>query len=93
MTRRKHAAPQAKPVETEAPAKTGSTSHLFAARKPAQRKEITHEQVQADIAAFCASGGKIEVLGTTPALKHIGPAPADPGDKNPPQQPARKRRS
>lgn len=41
-------------------------------RKAAQGP-INHERLEADVAAFCASGGTIEVLGNTPVLKKILP--------------------
>lgn len=34
--------------------------------KPALDKELTHERIAADMAAFSKAGGKVEVLGVTP---------------------------
>jgi len=41
-------------------------------RKAAQGP-LNHERLQADVAAFCAAGGTIEVLGNTQVLKKITP--------------------
>lgn len=41
-------------------------------RKSAQGP-LNHERLQADVAAFCAAGGTIEVLGNTQVLKKITP--------------------
>ena len=62
------------------------TAHLFAGRKPRDRPAVTHETLNADIAAFREAGGTIEVLGTTRSLLRIGregdasapPLPANP---------------
>ena len=69
-----------KPGTTTPPAFTPSkTSHLFATRKVAAKGPITRETIAADLEAFHQSGGKIEVLGTTRSLQHIGlPAEAEP---------------
>lgn len=45
-------------------------------RKSAQGP-LNHDRVSADVAAFCAAGGTIEVLGNTQVLKKI-----DPGSSN-----------
>jgi hypothetical protein len=55
-----------------------NTSHLFSARKPAERNSITHERLAADLEAFRKAGGKIEVLGVTRALKKIDGEAGDP---------------
>ncbi len=34
--------------------------------KPASDKELTHERIAADLAAFSKAGGRVEVLGVTP---------------------------
>lgn len=41
-------------------------------RKAAQGP-LDHQRLQADVAAFCAAGGTIEVLGNTRVLKKITP--------------------
>ena len=48
------------------------TSHLFSARKAGDRAPLTHETIAEDIKAFRKAGGRIEVLGTTRALRRIG---------------------
>jgi len=40
-------------------------------RKSAQGP-LNHERIRADVDAFCAAGGTIEVLGNTRVLKKIG---------------------
>lgn len=34
--------------------------------KPSPDKELTHERIAADMAAFSKAGGQVEVLGVTP---------------------------
>ena len=65
---------------TAAPAAVppSKTSHLFGARKAGDRSVMTHEALAADLEAFRKSGGKIEVLGTTQALRRIGQDAAPP---------------
>jgi hypothetical protein len=46
------------------------------ARKAAQGP-LDHDRVHADVAAFCAAGGTIEVLGNTRVLKKIDPSPSE----------------
>jgi hypothetical protein len=58
------------PAPVLAPTKT---SHLFTSKKGDSRSAITHERLAADLAAFRKAGGKIEVLGVTPALRRIDP--------------------
>ncbi len=54
-------------------AATGSTSHLFGGRKPADRGgAMTRERIAEDMEAFRKSGGRIEVLGVTSTLTRIG---------------------
>ena len=81
-----------KPGTTTPPAFTPSkTSHLFATRKVAAKGPITRETIAADLEAFHQSGGKIEVLGHTPALRRFGPD-ADATPTDPPPMPAKRRR-
>jgi hypothetical protein len=48
-------------------------------------KEVTHESIAEDLAAFKRGGGQIERLGITQTLKHIGvaSAPAHSGGDKP----------
>ena len=79
------------PAGTAPPAIAPSkTSHLFAARKPGDRGQVTHEVLAADLEAFRKSGGKIEVLGTTRSLQRIGLGP-DAAPAYPPAAPKRRR--
>ena len=81
-----------KPGTTTPPAFTPSkTSHLFATRKVAAKGPITRETIAADLEAFHQSGGKIEVLGHTRALRRFGPD-ADATPTDPPPMPAKRRR-
>ena len=81
-----------KPGTTTPPAFTPSkTSHLFATRKVAAKGPITRETIAADLEAFLQSGGKIEVLGHTRALRRFGPD-ADATPTDPPPMPAKRRR-
>lgn len=78
MTRPKKTTSTAAPAATTAPAPAPvlpptKTSHLFTSRKGDSRSAITHERLAADLAAFRKAGGKIEVLGVTPALRRIDP--------------------
>lgn len=77
------------PGQPIAPSKT---SHLFPARKTAAKGPITREAIAADLEAFHKSGGKIEVLGTTLALRNIGNDAQAPPAVAPPQPSPRKRR-
>jgi len=49
------------------------TDRAFSSRKSGQSSGLTHERIAADLDAFRKSGGKIEVLGVTQALKKIAP--------------------
>lgn len=70
------------------PATTGGgTRHLFAGARTASDRasSMTSERIAEDLASFCGSGGRIEVLGTTRTLTRLDesppsvPAPAGPG--------------
>lgn len=55
------------------------TSHLFQARKPAERGgTLTHERIAEHLEAFRKAGGTIEVLGATRTLMRIGLPPETP---------------
>lgn len=41
-------------------------------RTDAASRLLTHEAIDAHLAAFKKSGGRVEVLGPTPTFKHIG---------------------
>ena len=79
------------PGTSPPPIAPSKTSHLFSGRKVATKGPITREAIEADLEAFRKAGGKIEVLGVTNTLRHIGPngstAPTDP-----PPTPAKRRR-
>jgi len=49
-------------------------NRLDSDRKAAQGP-LNQERIRADVDAFCASGGTIEVLGNTQVLKKISPDP------------------
>lgn len=53
--------------------RTHNKQHVFQ-HKPADKTPLTSEAIAAHLAAFKSSGGHIEVLGNTPALKKSGPA-------------------
>lgn len=57
---------------TPPPIAPSKTSHLFSARKAGDRAPMTHETIAEDMKAFRKAGGRIEVLGTTRALRRIG---------------------
>jgi hypothetical protein len=65
--------PIATPATTSpAPVGKSATTYLFSRTKQERRNELTHEQIEDDLAAFARTGGKIEVLGTTFTFKAIG---------------------
>ena len=75
------------PATTAASIPPSKTSHLFSSRKVDGRSAATHEGVAADIEAFRKAGGRIEILGVTRTLQHIGAQPGDPPSP-PPASPA-----
>ena len=94
MTRPK-TAPQAPTPASPATMAPTKTRHLFGGKKSDGRSAITHERLAADMEAFRKAGGKIEVLGVTPALRRIDPIggaaqPAAPAAPAP--APAKRRR-
>ncbi|KAF1685883.1 hypothetical protein B1992_10440 [Pseudoxanthomonas broegbernensis] len=66
------------------PAVASKTNRAFAPRKSKDSSTLTHERIAADLDAFRKSGGKIEVLGVTQALKKIVPN----DEASPPPRPA-----
>ncbi|WP_223877934.1 MULTISPECIES: hypothetical protein [unclassified Luteimonas] len=64
------------------PASSSATSRIFAVGKAPKAGErgagMTRERIASDLAAFHATGGHIEVLGTTRLLTRIGGDPAPP---------------
>ncbi|MGY0556628.1 MULTISPECIES: hypothetical protein [unclassified Lysobacter] len=59
-----------KPAQTAT--KRNNPSHLFASNKRKnQNSSMTSDTIADDIAAFKKSGGRIEVLGTTPLRANI----------------------
>ena len=69
-------------MSAKTPAKS-ATSHIFAVGKTAKSGDrgasMTRERIASDLAEFHASGGHIEVLGTTRLLTRIGPDAATAG--------------
>lgn len=66
---------------TPPPIAPPTTRHLFAGYKRNDRQPLTHETIAADLRAFHAAGGQVELLGVTRTLHRIGadaeiPAPA-----------------
>jgi hypothetical protein len=48
------------------------TSASSQGRKPDTSRDLTSERIAQHMNAFQDAGGTIEVLGTTPVLKHVG---------------------
>ena len=69
------------PRSKKDPPAASKTTHLFGPRKARERTDVTHESLDADIAAFRKAGGRIEVLGVTRSLLRIG---ADGDEASPP---------
>jgi hypothetical protein len=53
-------------MSTPRPTGTNGSPRTGTFGKPASEKELTHERIAADLAAFSKAGGQVEVLGVTP---------------------------